>query len=86
MNNQKISDGKHQRRYAEAIRQARLAGMYSFQSWFNKSKDMNQLLVRGYWDLTFNILTPKVYEYIENPEEKIALEIGYGGENPQCSM
>lgn len=88
MNNQNMSDIKHQRRYAEAIRQARLAGMHSFLSWFNKSKDTNQSLVRGYWDLTFNILTPKVCEYIENPEEKIVLEIGYGGGrilNAACS-
>lgn len=83
-----MSDIKHQRRYAEAIRQARLAGMDSFQSWFNKSKDVNESLVRGYWDLTFHILTPKVCEYIKTPEEKIALEIGYGGGrilNAACS-
>lgn len=88
MNNQKISDVKHQKRYTEVIRQARHAGIESFQSWFNKSKDYKQSLVRGYWDLTFHILTPKVCEYIENPEEKIALEIGYGGGrilNAACS-
>jgi len=27
-----------------------------------------------------HILTPKVCEYIENPEETTALDIGYGGE------
>jgi len=83
-----MSNAEHQRRYAEAIRKARLAGMNSFQSWFDKSKDINQTIVRGYWDLTFHILTQKVCEYIENPEEKIALEIGYGGGrilNAACS-
>jgi ubiquinone/menaquinone biosynthesis C-methylase UbiE len=88
MSKQNISDTEHQLRYAEEIREARLAGMNLFQSWFNKSKDINQSIVRGYWDFTFNILTLKVCEYIENPEEKIALEIGYGGGrilNAACS-
>jgi ubiquinone/menaquinone biosynthesis C-methylase UbiE len=62
--------------------------MNSFQSWFDKSKDTTQSIVRGYWDLAFHILIPKVCECIENPEEKIALEIGYGGGrivNAACS-
>lgn len=45
-------------------------------------------MLRGYWDLTFHILTPKVCEYLEKPEEKVALEIGYGGGrilNAACS-
>ena len=88
MNNQNTSDFTHQRRYAKAIRQARITGMHSFLSWFDKSNGIYQSLVRGYWDLAFHILTPKVCEYIENPEEKIALEIGYGGGrilNAACS-
>ena len=83
-----MSNTKYQRKYGKAIREARLAGMNSFQSWFNKSKDVNESIIRGYWDLAFQILTPKVCEYIEKPEEKIALEIGYGGErilNAACS-
>lgn len=75
----KVSDGWHRKRYSEAVREARLAGDKEFQSWFNKSKDIHQTIVRGYWDLTFHILTPKVCEYVEKPEEKVALEIGYGG-------
>ena len=88
MSNQGISDAEHQRRYTEAIKQARLEGMNSFQSWFNTSKDVNQVIVRGYWDLSIHIFTSKVCEYIENPEEKVALEIGYGGGrllNAACS-
>lgn len=86
--NKTISDVQHQKGFAEAIRQARLSGPESFQSWFNKSGDINQSMIRGYWDLTIHILTPKVCQYIKNPEEKIALEIGYGGGriiNAACS-
>jgi len=88
ISSQTISDTEHQRRYAEAIRKMKRMGMDSFQNWFNKSKDTNQSIVRGYWDFTFHILTSKVCEYIKNPEEKTALEIGYGGGrilNAACS-
>ena len=66
MSSQNISDAEHQRRYVEAIREARLTGINSFHSWFNKSKDIQQSIVRGYWDLTFHILTPKVCAYVES--------------------
>lgn len=88
MSNRPVSDAENQRRYAEAVRQARLAGPDAFQSWFNESKTIGQSIVRGYWDLAFHILTPRVGEYIEEPEERIALEIGYGGGrilNAACS-
>ena len=88
MSDQGLVNAEHQRRYVEAIRQARLAGMDAFQSWFNKSKGTEQSIVRGYWDLAFHILTPKVCKYVEKPEERIALEIGYGGGrilNAACS-
>jgi len=72
---------KHQQIYIEAIRHAQQAGTFSFFSWFNKdsSKDIQQIITSGYWDLTLHILTPKVCEYIDHPEQKTALEIGYGG-------
>ncbi|MFC1907128.1 class I SAM-dependent methyltransferase [Chloroflexota bacterium] len=79
MKHKGISDDEHRKRYSDTIRDARLAGDNQFQNWFNKSKDVHQSIVRGYWDLTTHILTPKVCKYIENPEEKTALEIGYGG-------
>jgi len=88
MINQILSDDEHQRRYAEAIRQSRQEGEHEFQSWFNCSKDLSQSIVRGHWDLTFHILTRKVCQFLENPEEKTALEIGYGGGrilNAACS-
>lgn len=84
-----ISDEEHQERYAEAIRASRLAGDHQFQSWFNRSENVRQSIIRGYWDFAFHILTRKVCEYITNPEEKTALEIGYGGGrilNAACSF
>jgi len=88
MKNQSMSDSEHRRRYVEAIKQARLGGMHSFQSWFNKSKDINQTITRGYWDFSIHILTSRVCELIKEPEQKRALEIGYGGGrllNAACS-
>jgi SAM-dependent methyltransferase len=88
MRNQVRSDGEDQRQFEEAIRAARLGGRDAFQRWFNESRDVHESLVRGYWDLSLHILTPKVCEYIQRPEEKVALEIGYGGGrilNAACS-
>lgn len=87
-NNQDSRDAEQERRYVEAIRQARLHGLHSFQSWFNQSSDIAQALTRGYWDFSVHILTPKVCEHIREPEQKTALEIGYGGGrllNAACS-
>lgn len=72
---------EHQQKYTAAIHQARLAGVEPFQRWFNRESatTMQQCLVRGAWDFSLHILTPKVCAHIANPEEKVALEIGYGG-------
>jgi SAM-dependent methyltransferase len=35
--------------------------------------------MRGYWDFSVHILTPRVCKFINRPQEKTALEIGYGG-------
>jgi SAM-dependent methyltransferase len=89
MRNRSVTDGEDDRKFEEAIRTARQGGMDSFQRWFNQSKDVQESLVRGYWDLSLHILTPKVCEYIQGPEEKVALEIGYGGGrilNAACSF
>ncbi len=88
MSDQITQNAEHQQKYIDAVREARLAGTDSFQSWFSKSKDINQTISRGYWDLALHILSPKVATFIDNPEEKIALEIGYGGGrilNAACS-
>ena len=74
-----ILDEEHRRSYSEAIRDARLMGDNQFQGWFDGSENVHQAIVRGCWDLTTHILTPIVHKYTENPEDKSALEIGYGG-------
>lgn len=68
-------------RYRSAITKARQAGTDVFFAWFNKetSQTPQQMVVRGYWDFSCHILTPKVCTLLDHPEDKIALEIGYGG-------
>ena len=79
MSQQTLSNKSHQDRYSEAIRQAREQGSDSFQNWFNQSGNTQEAIVRGFWDFTTHILTPTVCDYITSPEQKTALEIGYGG-------
>ena len=52
MRNHARPDGEDQRRFEGAIRTSRLAGMDSFQRWFNAPKDAHGSLGRGYWNLT----------------------------------
>jgi len=79
MRTHQLSDSEHQNRYASEITGARRAGDDQFQAWFNKSRDVRQSIVRGYWDLSSHILTPEVCRYMDHPEDKVSLEIGYGG-------
>lgn len=81
---------EHQQKYSVAIRQARLGGDAAFQAWFNReaARDLHQCVVRGYWDLAFHILTADVCAHMRQPENRVALEIGYGGGrllNAACS-
>lgn len=50
----------------------------AFFTWFNESQDKDSSFIRGYWDFAFHILSP-AWKYISTPENKTALEIGYGG-------
>ena len=69
----------HQKRYTEAIGHASKAGNIPFQNWFNQSINVEQSVLRGFWDFSVHILTPAVCAAISTPESKTALEIGYGG-------
>lgn len=73
------TQNQHKQKYASAIASARTVGETEFQAWFNRSSDVHQSIVRGFWDFTVHILTTAVCEQLVTPEEKIALEIGYGG-------
>jgi len=84
-----ISDAEHQKRWTEATCEAQGQGDVAFQNWFDQTDSIWRSIVRGYWDFAFHILTPKVCSYINNPEQKTALEIGYGGGrilNAACSF
>jgi SAM-dependent methyltransferase len=74
-----IADSEHRRRYTRAIQQARSLGEDGFQDWFNRSRDTAQALVRGHWDFSLHILTPAVCAHLRTPEDRTALEIGFGG-------
>jgi SAM-dependent methyltransferase len=73
------SDEEHQKLYTDAVRQVGMEGGNAFQSWFNRSENIHQSVTRGFWDMTIHILTPQVCALLKQPEEKTALEIGYGG-------
>ena len=79
MGKKTLPDSAHQKKYAEAIKVARLQGLEAFHNWFDKSGSLYELTLRGFWDFSFHILTPAVQKFIANPERKTAMEIGYGG-------
>jgi SAM-dependent methyltransferase len=74
-----LSDQQHQEQYTQAIDQAFGEGADAFQNWFNQAGSVQQAILRGFWDFRCHILTDKVAEAISNPEDRTALEIGYGG-------
>ncbi len=74
-----ISDSEHKRRYAAAIKKAGKEGQNAFQNWFNRSENVHEAVINGFWDFACHILTEKVFRNIIDPRNKIALEIGHGG-------
>lgn len=79
MSEKSLSGETHQKRYSDAIHAAKNLGIDAFQNWFNRSQNVHQSIVRGYWDFSMHILTPTVCKLMVAPEQKTALEIGYGG-------
>jgi ubiquinone/menaquinone biosynthesis C-methylase UbiE len=79
MSEQSLSKETHQKRYSDAIHDAKNLGIDAFQSWFNHSTNRQQSIVRGYWDFSIHLLTPTVCKLLTNPEQKTVLEIGFGG-------
>jgi ubiquinone/menaquinone biosynthesis C-methylase UbiE len=80
-------DNLHKERYAASIREASMAGDTVFQEWF--APGMDDSISKGYWDFASLILTPKVCVALTTPQNKTALEIGYGGGrlmNAACGM
>lgn len=62
-----------------AIASAMANGDAGFASWFNQADSLEESFIRGAWDFSFYFITPDVCRYINQPEEKCCLEIGYGG-------
>ena len=49
-----------------------------FFTWFDTARNVDASFVRGEWDFALHII-PLISEHICKPEEKVVLEIGYGG-------
>lgn len=64
---------------SEAIKKAKDKGEDGFLSWFNRATSAKEGFVRGAWDFIFYFVSPDVVKLIAKPEEKVCLEIGYGG-------
>ena len=64
--------------FKNEISKAKSGGKDTFFTWFNSAKDTDASFVRGAWDFAFHISLP-ILKYVDNPETKTILEIGYGG-------
>jgi ubiquinone/menaquinone biosynthesis C-methylase UbiE len=64
--------------FKEEIAKASKTSEDAFFTWFNESANKDASFIRGQWDFAYHILAP-AWKYISSPEEKISLEIGYGG-------
>src|SRR5512143_105108 len=49
-----------------------------FFTWFDNAKDKDAAFIRGSWDFMVHIALP-CSQFLSNPEDKVALEIGHGG-------
>lgn len=65
--------------YAKRIKQAREEGLSEFTAWFNKPKEPNKTFEEAELNFKNYILTPIVENLLGDTQEKVALEIGYGG-------
>lgn len=68
----------HVRGFKVEVASVKKAGRNSFFTWFDTSKSMESSFIRGSWDFE-TYVTQQIASFINSPEEKIALEIGYGG-------
>lgn len=74
----KIETRGHVVGFREEIQRAVSKGKDFFFRWFNNATDADAAFVRGNWDFAFHIANP-VSPFLKEPENKVALEIGYGG-------
>lgn len=64
--------------FREEISKAAALSENNFFTWFDSAKDKEAAFIRGSWDFTVHIALPAL-QFLSHPEEKTALEIGYGG-------
>ena len=64
--------------FKEEISLAAASKGEDFFTWFDTAQDKDSAFVRGSWDFLYHIAHPSI-RYISKPEDKVALEIGYGG-------
>jgi ubiquinone/menaquinone biosynthesis C-methylase UbiE len=63
--------------FKEEISKAAAMSDNEFFTWFDGAKDKNTAFIRGGWDFTLHVALP-FSKFLSTPEEKVALEIGYG--------
>lgn len=73
----KVTLEDHVKKYQEAIDRA--AQKDRFSVWFNGSVDPHHARINGFWDFATQIVTPEIQLLLGDPQNKTALEIGYGG-------
>jgi len=74
----KIDIGDHIAGFKEEISDVANRGKDAFFGWFDNADNTDMAFVRGQWDFMVHIGMP-LSSHIVNPEDKTALEIGYGG-------
>jgi ubiquinone/menaquinone biosynthesis C-methylase UbiE len=72
------SPGYHLAGFQKEISGAADSSRDSFFTWFDSAKDTDASFVRGAWDFNLHIGLP-LAPYIDQPENKTILDIGYGG-------
>ena len=75
---EKIETRGHIIGFREEIDSAARRGKDAFFTWFDSAQNTDVVFLRGQWDFMVHIGLP-LSNYISNPEDKIALEIGHGG-------
>jgi ubiquinone/menaquinone biosynthesis C-methylase UbiE len=75
---EKIETRGHIVGFREEIDVAACRGKDAFFTWFDNAQNADMAFQKGQWDFKVHIDLP-LSEYISDPENKIALEIGHGG-------
>jgi ubiquinone/menaquinone biosynthesis C-methylase UbiE len=75
---QDIETRDHITGFREEISRAAASSQDAFFTWFNTAQSKDAAFVHGSWDFALHVAAPAA-AYLRVPEDKTALEIGYGG-------